>query len=124
MLVDSDVLIDFLRGRPEAINFLEQNVDDISVSAVSVAELYQGVREGHERIKLATTLSAFTVLPVTEEIAEMAGLFRRDFRKRFGCGLADCMIAATAARHDLDLATLNARHFGMLNAVIVPYEKS
>jgi predicted nucleic acid-binding protein len=123
MLIDSDILIDFLRGHPEAIRFLEQKVDDISVSAITVAELFQGVREGQERIKLATTLSAFIILPVTSEIAEIAGLLRRDFRDRFGCGLGDCMIAATATLHDLRLATLNAKHFGMLEAVEVPYEK-
>jgi predicted nucleic acid-binding protein len=123
MLVDTDVLIDFFRGRTEAVEFLERHVDDLQVSAVTVAELYQGVREGPERNRLATALSALTVLPLTEEIAEIAGLFRRDYRGATGCGLADCMIAATAAHHDLELATLNAKHFGMPNAVLVPYRK-
>lgn len=123
MLVDTDVLIDFLRGIPEAVQFLERNIDDLQVSVVTIAELYQGVREGHERVKLATTLSALTALPLTDEIAEAAGLLRRDFRVSMGCGLADCMIAATASLHGLQLATLNARHFGMLERVTVPYRK-
>lgn len=123
MLVDTDVLIDFLRGNPEAVQFLERNINDLQVSVVTIAELYQGVREGHERVKLATTLSALTALPLTDEIAEAAGLLRRDFRVSMGCGLADCMIAATASLHGLQLATLNARHFGMLERVTVPYRK-
>ena len=123
MLVDTDVMIDFLRGRAEAIEFLELQIENLHVSVVTIAELYQGVREGHERSKLATTLSAMMALPLTEEIAELAGLFRRDFRAKIGCGLADCMIAATASYHGLSLATLNAKHFGMLSDVIVPYEK-
>ena len=109
MLVDTDVLIDYLRSRPEAVRFLEDNVDLISISAVSVAELFQGVREGPERIKFSMMLSALTI---------------RDFRSSSGCGLAECMIAATASFHDLDLVTLNARHFAMLKRVIVPYVKS
>ena len=40
-----------------------------------------------------------------------------------GCGLADCMIAATASHHQLELATLNDKHFGMLQDVVVPYQK-
>lgn len=124
MLIDTDILIDFLRGRKEAVLFLERFIDDLRVSAVTVAELYQGVRDGKERTQLAITLSAITVLPLTEEIAELAGLFRRDFKASTGCGLADCMIAATATQHRLQLATLNAKHFGMLNEVIVPYQKS
>ncbi len=123
MLVDTDVLIDFLRGRAEAIEFLEQNLDHLHISSVTVAELYQGVRESQERTKLTTTLSALTVLPLTEEIAEVAGLFRRDYRTLMGCGLADCMIAATASQHHLALVTLNAKHFGMLQDVVVPYRK-
>lgn len=124
MLVDTDVLIDFLRGRAEAVAFLEEHVDVLHVSAVTVAELFQGVREGQERSKLATTLSAMTVLPLTEELAEVAGLLRRDHRATMGCGLADCMIAATASHHQLPLATLNAKHFGMLPDVMVPYRKA
>ncbi len=123
MLVDTDILIDFLRGCRDAEAFLTKQVDDVSISAVTVAELYQGVREGEERAKLATTLSAFTILPMTEEIAEMAGLFRRDYRPKSGCGLADCMIAASASMHDLPLATLNKRHFPMLASVVTPYTK-
>jgi predicted nucleic acid-binding protein len=124
MLVDTDILIDYLRGHPEAGSFLESRLDEVSISAVSVAELYQGVREGRERTLLARMVSALTVLPLTTEIAERAGLFRRDFRATTGCGLADCLIAATAARHGLELATLNGRHFRMLERVVTPYLKA
>lgn len=123
MLVDTDILIDYLRDRPEAVSFLETNVDEVSISAVSVAELYQGVREGQERTKLSRMISALVVLPLTGEIAETAGLYRRDHRNQTGCGLADCMIAATASEHGLELATLNGRHFKMLRNVITPYSK-
>jgi predicted nucleic acid-binding protein len=124
MLIDTDILIDYLRGHPSAVSFIEQNIDDLVVSAVSIAELYQGVREGHERTKLSRMISALTVLPLTQEIAETAGLFRRDYRDSIGCGLADCMIAATASEHHLALATLNDKHFRMLSSVTKPYIKS
>ena len=123
MLVDTDVLIDYLRGVPEAIDFLERAVDAVSISAVTVAELYQGVREGEERIKLATTLSALTVLPLTEEIAEKAGLYRREYGSGAGCGLANSMIGATANHHNLALVTLNKRHFPMVSGISQPYAK-
>ncbi len=122
-LVDTDVLIDYLRGHPKAVQYLEANVDEVAISAVSVAELFQGVREGQERHKLSTTLSALVVLPLTEEIAEVAGLYRRDFRASTGCGLADCLIAATASHHGLELVTLNGEHFTMLERVTTPYLK-
>jgi predicted nucleic acid-binding protein len=123
MLVDTDILIDYLRGHPGAGSFLESRFDEVSISAVSVAELYQGVREGRERTLLARMVSALIVLPLTTEIAERAGLFRRDYRAATGCGLADCLIAATATRHGLELATLNGKHFTMLERVVTPYSK-
>lgn len=97
---------------------------NLFISAVSVAELYQGVRDGKEKTKLTKTLSATTVLPLTEEIAEKAGLYRRDFRQSIGCGLADCIIAATASHHHLEMVTLNAKHFKMIESVVTPYQKS
>ena len=123
MLVDTDVLIDFLRGRSEAVLFLRENIDRLSISAVSVAELFQGVRDGEERTRLSTMISAFVVLPLTEEIALAAGLYRRDFKATIGCGLADCMIAATAVHHRSQLVSLNAKHFTMVEDVKIPYRK-
>ena len=43
LLLDTDVLIDFLRGHPEAIRLLETSDHEFWISAVSVAELYVGV---------------------------------------------------------------------------------
>jgi predicted nucleic acid-binding protein len=40
-----------------------------------------------------------------------------------GCGLADCLVAATAQLHGLTLATLNSKHLPMLQDVRVPYQK-
>ncbi len=123
LLADTDLLIDYLRDQADAVRFLEEHVDEIAISAVTVAELFQGVREGRERVKLAMTLSALVVLPLTPEIAELAGLYRRDFRASCGCGLADCMIAATATHHQRELITMNAKHFTMLSNVRTPYKK-
>lgn len=123
-LFDTDVLIDYLRGYPDAVDLVEDHISGGYLSVMNVAELYQGVREGKERTKLATTVSAFTTLPVTTDIAEQAGLFSRDFRDSHGCGLADCLIAATVDSHGLVLSTLNDKHYPMIQAVEVPYKKS
>jgi predicted nucleic acid-binding protein len=46
-LVDTDVLIDYLRGVPAAVNSLLA-LDEVSVSVVSVAELFAGFRGTRE----------------------------------------------------------------------------
>lgn len=119
-LFDTDVLIDYLRGQPDAIAFVEARIDGALVSALTVAEIFQGMRKSEEQ-SVASLLSAFTVLPVTSEIARKGGLFSRDYRSSHGCGLADCLIAATAEAHGLKLHTRNKKHFPMLEDVSVPY---
>ncbi len=122
-LVDTDILIDYLRGHANAIAVIEENSNDLCLSVINVAELYQGVRSAKEQKKLADTLSAFIVLPITMEIATLGGTFSSKFRASHGAGLADCLIAATAHLHDLTLQTLNSKHYPMLRHVEVPYKK-
>lgn len=126
ILLDSDVLIDYLRGRLEAVSFVQQHSDSLGVSSVSVAELYVGVREGRERDILDRLISVVKVHDVDATIAKQAGLWRRDYGKTHGTGLMDALIAATAKNADRILVTLNAKHFPMLNTaeMTVPYRKN
>lgn len=123
VLIDTDVLIDYLREREEAVSFLNNIVDEIAISAITVAELYAGVREGTEREKLDTFIKAFEIVLVDGEIAVQGGLYRRDFFRSHGVGLADTLIAASAVSCGATLVTLNKKYFPMLDSVSVPYEK-
>ena len=124
LLVDTDVLIDYLRGRTEAVEFLQSSSANLRISAVTIAELYVGVREGREFEVLERFIGLFEVVPVTPELAKKAGLWRRDYGKSHGTGLMDAMIAACAETSASCLVTLNQKHFPMLNDVLIPYRKS
>jgi predicted nucleic acid-binding protein len=124
LLIDTDVLIDYLRGRAEAVAYLEGLREPLAVSAITVAELYAGVREGPERSALEQFLAAFEVVPVGPAAAVQGGLYRRDYGKSHATGLADALIAATAQGKQATLVTLNDKHFPMLGNVLVPYRKS
>ncbi len=94
------------------------------MSVISVAELYAGIREGKERNLLEVFLQSFTIILVDQSIAQSGGLYRRDYGKSHGVGLADAIIAATSDSQHAKLVTLNAKYFPMLNNVHVPYSKS
>jgi predicted nucleic acid-binding protein len=49
LLIDTDVLIDYLRGQPQAVEFLESLRELLLISTMTIAELYAGVRDGKER---------------------------------------------------------------------------
>jgi len=123
LLIDTDVLIDYLRGRAEAVSYLESRTEPLLISAITVAELYAGVREGAERVALEQFLSVFNVISVDDVLAAAGGLIRRDYGKSHGVGLADAIIAATAEARKAELVTLNKKHFPMLSSVVTPYHK-
>lgn len=124
LLIDSDVLIDYLRDRAEAVTYLESLTPPLSISAITVAELYAGVRDGAERMTLDRFIDSFQVVTIDEDIATRAGIIRRDFGKSHGTGLADAVIAATAELHHAKLVTLNSKHFQMIKDIVIPYRKA
>ena len=123
LLVDTDVLIDYLRDHSDAVAYLDAVSDRLLISAMTIAELYAGVREGAERVALDDFIGAFEIVQIDNEIAVKGGLYRRDYSKTHGTGIGDAIIAATAELRHANLVTLNKKHFPMLSSVIVPYQK-
>ena len=95
-MLDTDVLIDFLRGHPEAIRLLETSDHEFWISAVNVTELYVGVRDGAEREVLDQLIGLSRVVEITTEIAQQAGLWRRKYGRSHGTSIMDALIAACA----------------------------
>ncbi len=122
LLVDSDVLIDFLRGEEKAVRFFQAVQDTITFSVVSVAEIYSGIR-GSEAEVVDQLFASFPVLPVTAEIARMAGTMRGLFRASHAVEIPDALIAATCETNNLELITLNKKHFPMFPELKPPYTK-
>jgi predicted nucleic acid-binding protein len=99
VLLDTDVLIDYLRDCDAAVVYLESLPEPLLVSAITVAELYSGVREGKERNILDQFMRAFDKIPIDNNIAIKAGLFRRQYGPSHGVGLADAY--SDAIRHSI-----------------------
>ncbi len=113
VLVDTDVLIDFLRGKEKAREFMVSLAGDADIicSAITVAEIHAGMKE-QERAKTQELLDSLTIIDVTRQIAEKAGSYRRTIRSH-ALELDDCMIAASAYLKGAALATGNAKHYPM-----------
>jgi predicted nucleic acid-binding protein len=124
-LLDTDLLIDYLRKQPGAAALFAKLPEDCAISTLTVAELHAGVREGAEREALDILLSTFSHIDLSAEIAAQGGLLRRDWGKSHGVGLNDALIAATAIHTGRVLLSLNAKHFPMLGRgqLLVPYRK-
>ncbi|AKJ64685.1 type II toxin-antitoxin system VapC family toxin [Kiritimatiella glycovorans] len=124
LLVDTDVLIDFLRGYAEADLLLRNEGSRMVLSSIVVAELYSGVRGEKERCTLDELTGLFPVIPVSRDIAIAGGIYRNKFAKTHGVGLADALIAATAQSRSAQLATLNVKHYPMFPDLKPAYVKN
>lgn len=93
-----------------------------SLSVITVAELYAGVRNESEHRRIEALPALLHVRDVDVEIARLAGRYRLQYRTSHGVGIPDALIAATAQVHGARLVTRNARHFPMLDDVLVAYK--
>lgn len=123
MLVDTDVMVDFLRGQPQAVALLHDHSPRIVLSSIVAAELYAGVKGEEELNVLDSLLSLFPIIPVSPELARAGGLYKRDYAKSHGVGFADSIIAATAQAESAELKTLNVKHYPMMKKLKAAYRK-
>jgi toxin FitB len=107
ILVDSDVLVDHLRG---LCRFVPGD-DELHVSSITRAELFAAQR-GDER-RVGRLLGALVELPVDRAVAERGGRIQR----AFGARLPNALVAATAIEHGLALLTRNTRDFEMIKGL-------
>jgi toxin FitB len=118
--------------RAAILQWMESNSQNLFLSAVSVAEIADGVAKAHRTgaTRKATDLAAWLktvlhlygdrVLSFDTPTAEIAGGLSDLARGRgHSPGLADVIIAATAKRHGLTVLSRNARHFMPLEVRVI-----
>jgi predicted nucleic acid-binding protein len=112
-LVDSDIVIDFLRGRNYAREILERWAKEglLAVSTLTHLEVYQGMKGGEEKATSAF-LDGLTSVAVDVPVARRAGRLLSELRgKGVTVGMADAVIAATALQLSVPLLTNNGEHY-------------
>jgi len=115
VLLDSDVIIEWLRGHELFVQKIPKLIEEHSElfwSPVSVAEIFAGVRKGEDSSVSNLFLLLESVL-ITAEIGKTAGGYLKTYAKSHGVELGDALIAACASSHDLELWTLNKKHYPM-----------
>ena len=102
---DTNILIDFLRGRPEAKNELER-YNDRAISVLTWMEVMVGTTPTTATVTRAY-LNSFDVITLGDGIAETAVELRRIHRMK----LPDAIIWATAKHDGRLLVTRNTKDF-------------
>ena len=116
-LIDSDWVIDYLRGQSAAIEFLGNfNADELAISIITYGEVYEGVLFAPHRRLTDEALNEFLRVteivllsrPIMRAYARIRGELRQSGRRLDD---NDLLIAATALEHDFTLVTRNVNHF-------------
>ncbi len=122
VLLDTDILIEVLRQRDEAIleewRRLGRNAELVLYTPVTTAELWHGLRPG-EQAAVSKILETLTCVPLDDEIGRRAGSYLRQFHGSHGLGTGYALIAAAAAVHGCALWTRNRKHYPMKDIELI-----
>lgn len=113
VVVDTDLVVDFLRGRGEGVALVRRLVAErtLRLTAVTGFELRLGtdfLTRHHEIMRLFRARTLRLDLASALRAGEVASALNA---AGTGIGFADCLQAGVCLRHDLPFATRNRSHF-------------
>lgn len=123
-LVDTDILSEFLRGTPRAVENAEkylQKYDAINFSIITYYEILNGLlyKDARKQLQKFTDFADLNkVLPLTISAAKQAAEIYADLKKTGQpIGHTDCLIAGIALTNGLQLVTNNTDHFNRVKGL-------
>jgi predicted nucleic acid-binding protein len=120
-LLDTDIIIDFLRGHSYSREKLEDLREDglLAISTLTQLELFRGMRISEENVTI-DFLDGLASIEVNITIARTAGRFLNNLRARgITIGVVDAVIAATAQELEVPLVTNNINHYPFPNLKLI-----
>jgi hypothetical protein len=117
-LIDTDVLIWYMRGNEKAYKIIEDS-GSFFISVVTYMELVQGMRNKKELNSLRKALHGWNarILYLSEEISAKAMFFVEQNFLSHSIQLADALIGASAVAYGLPIITGNDRHYKVMGDI-------
>ncbi|MCH4248589.1 type II toxin-antitoxin system VapC family toxin [Acinetobacter populi] len=112
MIIDTDVLIWYLRGKASAKIIVEANLP-FSISSVTYMELLQGMKNKQESYRFQKALHYWNVniIHIDQDISARATFYVQEYALSHAMQMADALIAATAIQFAETLLTANDKHY-------------
>jgi predicted nucleic acid-binding protein len=98
--VDTDVIINYLKGEVKSKDFLLQIIDEEILgffSVITEAELLSGALDVKDEASIYVVLDVMVAIEVERDIATCAGKLRRKYYAMHKTTLPDAILAATLA---------------------------
>lgn len=118
LLIDTDVLIWYMKGNEKAYKSIENNMN-FQISVVTYVELVQGMRNKEELKIFREFLKLWNaqIIYLNEEISIKAMFYVEQHYLSHSLQLADALIAATAMSHGLPIMTGNDKHYKVIKEI-------
>ncbi|ACP54382.1 type II toxin-antitoxin system VapC family toxin [Saccharolobus islandicus] len=121
--LDSDILIDFLRGKEKAVRYIEiiKNNFRIVTTVVNAFELYYAAYKYNRDIeKIDEFMQSIEILPFTLTEAKKAAEIEAKLESEGEMiGLKDVLISSIAISNSCNIVTGNVKHFSKILGVKV-----
>ena len=122
--LDTDVVVDFLRGEERAAKRISELGGNIAISTPVLAELYFGAEASTRRTEriqeIERLLEHVGLVAFNSPAAAAYGRIRNQLRGTGRpIGEMDTLIAAIAMANQVTLATRNVKHFGRIKGLRV-----
>ncbi len=120
MLIDTDVIIWYMRGNSKAQDYLNAH-PRFRISVITYMELVQGMRNKQELRALRRALRNWKaeIIYVNEEISSKAMFYVEQHYLSHSVQLADALIGATAVTYGRSLLTGNDKHYRIIKEIDV-----
>ena len=115
MIIDTDVLIWYLRGNENARKIVSANIP-FSISVITYLELLQGMKDNRELRILQKYFRTWSteIIQINETLSNRAMFFVEDYFLSHSLKFADAVIAASALERHEVLLTANDKHYSFI----------
>ena len=114
-LLDTCILIDFLRGEPNVYDLFVKDEDvKLSMSTITMMELILGALNKREVNYIQKAFKKIEIIYIDENISKMAEGLIIEYSKSHGLKIDDALIAATSIKMNAKLITYNFKDFGYI----------
>lgn len=111
MILDTNIIIDFLKGKKEAVKLINNSKGVLGTTTITVFELFSGLKND-ETEQISNFLGELYIFEQDKTSAILGGNINRQLiSKGQQIDPQDCMIAGICIRNNLPLITTNKRHF-------------
>jgi len=119
ILLDTNVLIEILKGNQKTIDKVQSFTGTLAISAITAMELYYGAHNKAELTKLEKFVSLFHMIQLSEHISIQATKLVKTYAKSHHLDIPDSLIASTVLVNNCKLFTYNVKDFKYIKDIVL-----